>query len=78
MPGLPRGADVTRPKNAFALVVLEPLERLTTSLRRGDPFSEEALQDMLAMQRRLDGFSAALRDRMRQHGMDDPLIEDAE
>jgi hypothetical protein len=77
--GIPRGADLTRPRNAFSMMVLEPIERMTTALRRGDPFSETALQDMLAMNRRLDAFGSALRARLKAHGIDDdPLVEAAE
>lgn len=45
------------------------VERLTSALRRGDPFSEKALNDMLALQRRLSAFSDALDARM-------PVVED--
>lgn len=69
MAGLPRAKDTTRPQDAFALVVVGGVERMTTALRRGDPFGEKALQDMLALQRRLAAFSDALDARM-------PLTED--
>ena len=69
MSGLPRMKDTTRPQDAFALVLIGGVERLTTALRRGDPFSEKALQDMLQLQRRLSAFSDALDDRM-------PMTED--
>ena len=64
MSGLPRAKDQTRPRDAFALVVLDGVERMTTALRRGDPFSERALSDMLALDRRLSAFSTALHDRL--------------
>lgn len=58
--GLPRVPDSTRPREAFALLVLEPVERLTTALRRGDAFSAQALADMEALRNRLKAFDAAL------------------
>lgn len=69
MSGLPRSKDETRPQDAFTIIVLGGIETLTHRLRRGDPFSEKALNDMLALQRRLDAFSAALDSRL-------PLVED--
>lgn len=69
MSGLPRAKDETRPQDAFAIMVLGGIERLTTSLRRGDPFSEKALNEMLALDRRLSAFSQALHDRL-------PVTED--
>lgn len=69
MSGLPRMKDTTRPHDAFSLVLIGGIERLTTSLRRGDPFSEKGLQEMLALQRRLSAFSDALDARL-------PLTED--
>lgn len=71
MTGLPRAKDETRPQDAFAVMVLGGIERLTFSLRRGEPFSEKALQDMLALDRRLGAFSDALHARI-------PLSEDEE
>lgn len=67
--GLPRAKDTTRPRDAFALLILNPLEHLTTALRRGDPFSAQALTDMEALRNRLNAFEAALNDRLS-------LIED--
>jgi hypothetical protein len=69
MPGLPRAKDETRPREAFAMLVLSPVEHLTTALRRGDAFSEQALADMMALQRRLAAFSDALDARLQ-------LVED--
>lgn len=69
MTGLPRAKDETRPQDAFSLMILFGIERMTTSLRRGDPFSEKALNDMLALDRRLSAFSQALHDRL-------PVVED--
>lgn len=71
MNGLPRIADSTRPREAFTLLVLEPVERMTTALRRGDPFSQQALMDMLALQHRLTAFADALNARLS-------LVEDQE
>lgn len=69
MNGLPRAQDETRPQDAFNLVILRGIENMTTALRRGDPFSERALNDMLALDRRLQAFSAALHHRL-------PVTED--
>lgn len=69
MTGLPRAKDETRPQDTFDLMVLGGIERLTTALRRGDPFSEKALNEMIALDRRLSAFSAALHNRL-------PLTED--
>jgi hypothetical protein len=69
MSGLPRAKDETRPRDAWLLLVCGGVERLTESLRRGDPFSEKALSDMTALDRRLGAFSAALAARM-------PVVED--
>lgn len=71
MPGLPRAKDETRPREAFAIMVLSPVEHMTNALRRGDAFSEQALHDMLALKRRLEAFSDALEARMS-------LVEDDE
>jgi hypothetical protein len=73
---LPRGPDTTRSRTAFGLVLIDGIERMTTALRRGDPFSETALEDMLTLRRRLDGFSAALESRLRTHGMAELLEGD--
>lgn len=78
MAGLPRGTDSTRPRSAFSVVMLDGFERLTTALRRGDPFSEDGLQDMLLLRSRTEAFAAALDARLRQHGMSDPLLEESE
>ncbi len=64
MTGLPRDNDTTAPQDAFNLIVVKGVEGLTNSLRRGHPFSEKALNDMVKLDRRLDAFSTALHDRM--------------
>ena len=71
MTGLPRMKDETRPQDAFAIMVLGSVERLTHCLRRGDAFTERALQDMLALDRRLKAFSDALHARL-------PVTEEGE
>lgn len=60
MSGLPRSQDTTRPHDAWGLFVLGGVEKMTMALRRGDPFSERALNDMQQLQRRLAAFSDAL------------------
>jgi len=72
MNGLPRASDLTRPRTAYGLMVLEGIERLTTALRRGDPFSADGLEDMLQLRRRLEAFGSALDARLQAHG----VIED--
>lgn len=64
MSGLPRAKDTTRQKDAFTLLILDGVERMTTSLRRGDPFSAKGLDEMQALQRRLKAFSDALEARV--------------
>jgi hypothetical protein len=64
MTGLPREKDVTRPQDAWTLLVCGGVEKLTYALQRGDPFSDRAVSDMLALQRRLGAFSNALDARM--------------
>jgi hypothetical protein len=71
MTGLTRAKDETRPQDAFTVMVLGGIERLTHALRKGDPFSEKALHDMQALDRRLRAFSDALSARL-------PLSEDRE
>ena len=60
MAGLPRATDNTRPRDAWAIMVCGGVERMTESLRRGDPFSEKSLEDMRRLQARLQAFSDAL------------------
>ena len=60
MSGLPRGKDNTRPREAFTILVLDSVERLTMALRRGDPFTAQGLADMRALSRRLQAFKDAL------------------
>lgn len=64
MTGLPRTTDNTRPREAFDILVIDSIERLTTALRRGDAFSERALRDMEKIRRRLDAFGMALDSRL--------------
>ena len=74
MAGLPRMADTSRPRDAWAIVVLGGVESMTNALRRGDPFSERALDDMRQLRRRLDAFGAALDERCRAAG---EVVEEA-
>ena len=64
MTGLPKTRDTTRPREAFNILVLESVERLTMALRRGDAFSDQGLADMQGLRRRLDAFGKALDDRI--------------
>lgn len=69
MTGLPRAKDNSRPREAFTILVLDSVERLTMALRRGDPFTAQGLADMQALSRRLQAFKDALEERLE-------LIED--
>lgn len=64
MAGLPRAYDNTRPREAFEMLVLHSIERLTLALRRGDPFTAQGLTDMQALDRRLSAFHDALKERL--------------
>ena len=66
MAGLPREKDTTRPRDAWATMVCGGVESLTYALRRGDAFTEKALQDMLALSRRLNAFNDALNARLTE------------
>jgi hypothetical protein len=63
MPGLPKIHRDYRPRDAFQLMVLEPIERMTDALRRGDAFTAQSLEDMMALDRRLQAFRTALHER---------------
>ena len=56
---------MSRPRDAYAILVLGGIEGLPRSLMRGDAFSDKALQDMLALSRRLDAFNNALMARLK-------------
>lgn len=64
MAGLPKAKDDLRPREAFTILVLDSVERLTMALRRGDAFSAQGLADMQALSRRLKAFSDALEYRL--------------
>ena len=64
MTGLPRAKDETRAREAFDLLVIDGIERLTTALRRGDAFTERGLRDMEKIRSRLNAFSQALDSRL--------------
>lgn len=65
MSGLPRMKDESRPRDAWMIVVCGGVERLTEALRRGDPFSEKALNDMMLLRNRLEAFNLALEARLK-------------
>ena len=71
MTGLPRVIDKTAPRDCWSIMVLEAVERLTTALRRGDPFDAQSLSDMQALQRRLGAFEAALDAKIRAAGVEE-------
>lgn len=63
MTGLPRAADMARPRDTFDLFVLRPIEICTDMLRRGDAFSEASLWELRAIRNRLQALDAALAER---------------
>lgn len=75
MHGLPKAPDTDRPREAWDVVVLWGIERLTHSLRRGDSYSMRGLHDMQALQRRLQAFSDALDMRLKM-AREAEVIED--
>ncbi len=75
MTGLPRIADRSRPRDVWAVMVLGGVERLTESLRRGDPYDEQSLADMRALRMRLTAFEAALTAREREAGLTYEVME---
>ena len=60
MSGLPRAKDNTRPRDVFKVMILGGVEKLTESLRRGDPYDHQSLVEMQHLQQRLEAFSDAL------------------
>ena len=79
--GLPPVADSRRPHDAFTLMVIGGVEKMTWALHRGDAFTAKGLDEMQMLRRRLDAFGRALDARCRAAGFpddaDDPdLIED--
>lgn len=65
MTGLPRMKDESRPRDAWMVLVCGGVERLTEALRRGDPFSEKSVNDMMLLRNRLDAFNVALEMRLK-------------
>lgn len=65
MSGLPRMKDESRPRDAWMILVCGGVEKLTEALRRGDPFSEKALNDMMLLRNRLEAFNLALEARLK-------------
>ncbi len=76
MTDLPRGKDETRPRSAWAIFILGGFEALTTALRRGNPIRD--VDDLQLLAARSSAFCAALDARMKQHGMDEEVLEDFE
>jgi hypothetical protein len=60
MKGLPRAESIVSPRDCWNITVLGGIERLTESLRRGDPHSAQSLADMRELRNRLKAFSDAL------------------
>ena len=76
MKGLPRAQDTSRPRDLMQVVLFSGIERLTESLRRGDPYDERSLVEMQQLQRRLEKFSEALNARMHHAYGDGEVLED--
>lgn len=57
------------------MLVLGPVEQLTTALMRGDPFSEQALREMEHLRNRLAAFDSALQTRIDAEEKDSEVIE---
>lgn len=64
MSGLPRVQDASRPRDVFNVMVLGGIERLTESLRRGDAYDQQSLNEMMAIRQRLMAFDHALSQRL--------------
>ena len=64
MPPLPRHKDTTRPRDVWSLFVLNGVERMTESLRRGDSFDAVSVAEIEALCRRVDALRAALDERL--------------
>lgn len=77
MTGLPRATDTTTHRSVFGLMLLDSFERLTNALRRGDPFSETALDDMRKLRSRYGAFADALDARLKFHGLIEDDLSDA-
>lgn len=71
---LPRANDITRPRSASSVMLQDGFERLTTALRRGDPFDD--LDDLVRLRSRYKAFCAALEDRLRLQGLSEILDDE--
>ena len=71
MPALPRHKDQTRPRDAFRLILIEGLERMTTALRRGDPLDARSVEEIEQVCRRADALQEALHGRLHLVESDD-------
>lgn len=64
MSGLPRVQDASRPRDVFAVMCLGGIEKLTESLRRGDAYDQQSLNEMITLRQRYSAFSHALDQRL--------------
>jgi len=75
MTGLRAIQTTTRRRPIWDAMVLGGVERLTRQLMEGVEFSEEDLEDMQALRRRLQAFDRALTAREKAEGI---LVEEPE
>ena len=63
---LKRVPDASRPQSVFDLFLCRGVENVTRALRKGDPFSAAALQDMQTFRARYGAFCDALDYRLEE------------
>ncbi len=61
---IPRGKDLTRKADLFDMLLVEPVERITHMLRRGDPISDDAEASIQKIIARGDALKSAYEHRI--------------
>lgn len=61
---IPRAKDMTRKADVFDMLLVEPIERITHMLRRGDPVSDDAENAIHKIIARGDALKAAYEQRI--------------
>lgn len=74
MTPLPRAKDQTRPRHVDGIFLLDGLERLTGTVRRGDRFLDA--ETLAAVARRCDALSAAIKHRLDAQELGELIDED--
>lgn len=64
MMAIPRAKDMTRKADVFDILLIDPVERLTHMLRRGDAISDDAEAAICKMIARGDALKAAYEHRV--------------